>query len=69
MRNEKSYLNTVINELVLSGVSCNDSVGVLKSTDKEVIRAVCRGCLPLCLRGNAAADAGCWFCVFFCLFL
>lgn len=41
MRNEKLYLNTVINELVLSGVSCNDPVGVLKSTDKVVIRTVC----------------------------
>lgn len=30
MRNEKLYLNTVINESVLSGVSCNDPMGVLK---------------------------------------
>lgn len=30
MRNEKLYLNNVINESVLSGVSCNDPLGVLK---------------------------------------
>lgn len=41
MRNEKLYLSTVINDCVLSRVSCNDPMGVLNSADKVVIRTVC----------------------------
>lgn len=40
MKNEKLYLNNVINERVLSGVKCNDPMGDLNCTDKVAIRTV-----------------------------